>query len=70
MRLYWVNAKGKFTNIIYKMHGYSHTGAIDCTEPLNVERLKGKTAIVTGGMVVFSLLLINDQHRMQQAPMA
>ncbi|KAJ5349931.1 Short-chain dehydrogenase/reductase SDR [Penicillium brevicompactum] len=31
------------------MHEYLHTGAIDCTKPLDVEHLKGKTAIVTGG---------------------
>ncbi|KAJ5205345.1 Short-chain dehydrogenase/reductase SDR [Penicillium cf. griseofulvum] len=31
------------------MQGYSHTRPIDCNKPINVENLKGKTAIVTGG---------------------
>ena len=32
------------------MQGYIHTGPVDCNEPFDVENLKGKTAIVTGGM--------------------
>ncbi|KAJ6186422.1 Short-chain dehydrogenase/reductase SDR [Penicillium mononematosum] len=31
------------------MQEYTHTGPIDCNKPINVENLKGKTAIVTGG---------------------
>ncbi|KAJ5437481.1 hypothetical protein N7491_004033 [Penicillium cf. griseofulvum] len=33
------------------MQGYSHTRPIDCNKPINVENLKGKTAIVTGDQV-------------------
>lgn len=52
------------------MHEYLHTGAIDCTKPLNVGGLKGKTAIVTGGTVLFDLRLINYQRGKKQVPMA
>lgn len=31
------------------MQKYTHAGPIDCNKPINVENLKGKTAIVTGG---------------------
>ncbi|CAG8902122.1 unnamed protein product [Penicillium egyptiacum] len=31
------------------MQEYTHTGPVDCNKPINVENLKGKTAIVTGG---------------------
>lgn len=30
--------------------GYKHMGPVDCYKPINVESLKGKTAIVTGGV--------------------
>lgn len=32
------------------MQGYIHNGPIDCVKPFDVGTLKGKTAIVTGGM--------------------
>ncbi|KAJ5164859.1 Short-chain dehydrogenase/reductase SDR [Penicillium coprophilum] len=31
------------------MEEYTHKGPVDCNQPINVENLKGKTAIVTGG---------------------
>ncbi|RJE23289.1 NAD dependent epimerase/dehydratase family [Aspergillus sclerotialis] len=31
------------------MQGYKHAGPVDCNGPFKTERLKGKTAIVTGG---------------------
>ncbi|OQE40120.1 hypothetical protein PENCOP_c006G03411 [Penicillium coprophilum] len=31
------------------MEEYTHKGPVDCNKPINVAKLKGKTAIVTGG---------------------
>lgn len=35
------------------MQGYTHTGPVDCNKPFDTANLKGKTAIVTGGMNAF-----------------
>lgn len=52
------------------MQGYTHTGPIDCNKPFDVEKLKGKTAIVTGGMA-FKLILLFIEHSItiMQEPM-
>lgn len=52
------------------MQGYTHTGPIDCNKPFNAENLKGKTAIVTGGMYAFlrscqaAILMTTEQVQM------
>ncbi|RHZ55161.1 putative short chain dehydrogenase/reductase [Aspergillus thermomutatus] len=33
------------------MQGYAHKGPIDCTKPINSETIRGKPAIVTGGII-------------------
>ncbi|KUM57664.1 hypothetical protein ACN42_g9509 [Penicillium freii] len=38
-----------YMQTIDTMQEYTYAGPIDCSKPINVENLKGKTAIVTGG---------------------
>lgn len=41
---------------LQRMQGYIHTGPIDCNKPVETENLRGKTAIVTGGITSSHLL--------------
>lgn len=51
------------------MQGYTHTGPIDCNKPFDVGNLKGKTAIVTGGMALIISQLNGHLMTIKQVPM-
>jgi hypothetical protein len=45
------------------MQGYTHNGPVNCIEPFDVDLLKGKTAIVTGGMATDSCSFFQNTHK-------